>query len=564
MTNLLKKLPALWQPYTEDHIRQWGWEETVSKEVRRRFDMMVALDENPMLREKIREACARDVFFFIGNFGYSYDPRPEGLQDLPTILWRSQEQYVNALLDPQPGPLLVEKSRDQGASVIATQGYGQKFLFCKGWDIGMLTRIGADLDDKTYNSLFGKLDYLFAKLPPFILYPGQIERRGGHAPVFKNLLNGNIIRGANTTRGTMRGFRLKKLFVDEAAHIEQLSRMMSGLKDVGPGLTLVSSVNGQGNAFADVRHGRAGYESAPYGSPTRRKGAWGIVRLHYSDDPRKGPGWAEEERRGKTVEDWAQEQEIEYNRSSKYRIFDAYDPSCQTYSPEMWAEVEADFLWQGQLMCAWDFGTGAALTCNVAAHYFKDEDLLIVHDYNAWQSVHWRTVADDHGLDGYRTDKTPHGLLPISLGDRSGGARDSSQKSWIKNLAGAGIQIQGRSIQHFERSRQAAQWALMQGKVMFAPSLDVRRKSALPSLQESLLTWRYKVLGEGDAAHGQKPDKESIYSHLGDCLLYLTDEIWGVQAEITARTNSTMRTGGRVDPIAQAREQRRMARFKER
>ena len=104
----------------------------------------------------------------------------------------------------------------------------------------------------------------------------------------------------------------------------------------------------------------------------------------------------------------------------------------------------------------------------------------------------------------------------------------------------------------------------MQGKVMFAPSLDVRRKSALPSLQESLLTWRYKVLGEGDAAHGQKPDKESIYSHLGDCLLYLTDEIWGVQAEITARTSSTVRTGGRVDPIAQAREQRRMARFKER
>ena len=36
------------------------------------------------------------------------------------------------------------------------------------------------------------------------------------------------------------------------------------------------------------------------------------------------------------------------------------------------------------------------------------------------------------------------------------------------------------------------------------------------------------------------------------------------QAEITARTSSTVRTGGRVDPIAQAREQRRKARFQER
>ena len=511
--------------------------------------------------------CGRDVFFFIGNFGWSYDMRngeaPDTPVDIPTIVWDSQVQYINALVDPTSGPLIVEKSRDQGASVLACQAYAQRFLFHKGWDIGMLTRIGADLDDKTYNSLFGKLDYTFEKLPPFILYPGQLERRGGHAPVFKNLLNGNVIRGANTTRGTMRGFRLKKLFVDEAAHIEQLQRMMAGLSDVSPGVTLVSSVNGQANAFADVRFGRNGYESAPYGSPARRKGSWGILRLHYSDDPRKGPEWAVEAKRGKTVEDWAQEQEIEYNRSSKFRIFDAFDPTVHTYSPEAWAEIENDFLWNGQLMLAWDFGSGASLTCNVGAYYFKDEDVLIVHDYNAWQSTHWRTVADEHGLDGYRTDKNPHGLLGLTLGDRAGGARDSSQESWIKNLKKCGMNIQGRSIQHFERSRQAAQWALMQNKIRFAPSLEVRRKAHLPSLAESLLGWRYKVAGEGDLAHGQKPDKDSIYSHLGDCLMYLSDEIWGVQAQINARTMTT-RTPPRADPITAARLARRNERFAER
>lgn len=559
-TSSKRSAPAILTPFTEGEIRERGWAQCVRDESVRRLNLARFLDASPDMRPKVKQLCRRDVLLFLSNFGWAFDPRDPKALPTPTILWDAQVGYVKALSDPDSGPLLVEKSRDQGASVLATQVDVWGFLFIRGWDVGYLTRIGADLDDKTYNSLFGKIDFMLGKLPAWLLPPGTIERRGGHAPLFKNVINGNVIRGANTTRGTMRGFRLKKLRVDEAAHIENLSAMMAGLQDVSPGITLISSVNGQGNAFADIRHSRNGYEAAPYGSTSRRRGAWGILRLHYSQDPRKDAAWAEEARRSKRVEDWAQEQEIEYNRSAKYRIFDAFDPALHVYDAKTWEDVEANHLHRGQSLVAWDFGSGASLTCYLAATYFKDEDSLVVHTYNVWQSAHYRTIADDYGADGWRTDKTPRGHLPdLTIGDRSGSNRDSAQQSWIKNFAGCGIHVKGRCINHFDRSRQAIQWALLQGKIMFAPDLANRRKREHPSLVESLLSWRYKIIGEGSDARGDKPDKDNPYSHLGDTFMYLADEIWGVQAEVHASTLSTVPPPP-SDPVMRARQLRRQQR----
>lgn len=558
MTNLLQTLPPAFLPYTDADIRAFGWEACVVKEMARRVRVLDLIEGDEELKEWVAETARRDVLFFLSQFGWSYDTRLDQ-PDTPLILFNSQIAYVLALVDPHGGPMLVEKSRDQGASVYAAAALGWRWLYTKGWNVGLLTRIGSDLDDKTYNSLFGKLDYFLSRLPPMLLPPNSIQRFGNPAPRFVNLLNGNVIRGSNTTRGTMRGFRFKRLVVDEAAHIEKMREMMSGLTDISPNLTLISSVNGLGNVFADIRFSREGYRSAPYFDPNRPKGTWGVIRLHYSDDPRKDADWVAVAKRGKSAEDWAQEQEIEYTRSTRYRIFQEFDPGIHVYTPEQWEQVEP-FLSQGRLIDAWDFGSGTGLTCHVAGVYLEHEDLLIVTDYNAWRSTHWRAVADEYGLDGYRNDKNRGGTVPDkTIGDVAGTARDSSQASWIKNLASANIYIEGRVRTHFERSRQSVDLALREGRVAFAPWLVERRKPDIPSLVESCVSWKYKVTGDGAEAKGDKPDKNSPYSHLGDCVIYLCDELWGVYAV----TQGRLATGRKVDtdPVQLARARRRAARW---
>lgn len=509
------------------------------EELNRRALLMRWLAREPSARVPVRAACAKDVLFFVGNFGWGYDPRTPERDEYPMILFGDQGRVTQALASPHSGRLLLEKSRDQGASVIATHAAVHGWAFHRGYSWGMLTRVGKDLDDGTYNSLFGKIDWLLEKLPPFLIPPNSWERKRGHNPMFKNHMTGAIIKGGATTSGSLRGQRFRKVFVDEAAHIQCLGKMMPSLQGLTNNLILGSSVNGPANTFAHIRHGRGTYVSQPYGTPGALPGSWSILRLHHSQDPRKGPAWEAEMRRGMDAIDFDQEYDIKYNTTTRWRVLHELDIDRLTYAPDEWESLWRNHGWGAAQKVGWDFGSGTSLTGYAAALYFEAIDTLIFYKYNAWRERHWMDITREYAQDGWFTRHNQKGIKPdVLTGDNSGGNRDSSQESWLSNFEGQGINIDGRVIWHFSKTVQLANQKIRQGKVLFAPDISVRRSPALPSLGESLASWKYKVHGEGDDARSDgKPDK-NIYSHLSDAMLYVIDETWGAN-EIDIRTLPT-------------------------
>lgn len=527
MSNLLQLLPRLLQPSTDAEIRSRPWMESISRELERRARLIAWIAHNPSERAWIYQACARSILFFIANFGWGYDPRTPELGRYPLLCWGSQQVAAAALANPRSGRLLWEKSRDQGASVIWSHVAIQQWAFHVGCDQGMLTRVGKDLDDGTYNSLFGKIDWLLEALPPFLVPPSTWERKRGHNPAFKNKLTGNVIKGGATTSGSLRGNRYRRVFVDEAAHIQGLDKLMPSLQGLTNNLILASSVNGMANKFAHIRYGR-GVTSQPYGTPNALPGSWNILRSHWRDDPRKDGEWEAETRRGMDPADFDQEYDIKYTTTTKYRILSSFDPNLCTYSPEEWQHLWDTYAWNGATKLAWDFGSGASLTGYAAALYFESIDTLIFYKYNVWKETHWMQIAEDFGGDGWYTRRHTANQKPDAMiGDNAGKQRDSNQESWISNFGTAGIPIEGKTIWHFGKAVQMANRKFRERKIFFAPQCDVRRNSNLPSLMESLSSWKYIVTGEGDDARGGDKPFKNVYSHLADCFLYLVHDTWG-------------------------------------
>lgn len=520
-----------------------SWYEAQDAELERRETLLRWLDRNRSERPFVRELARRDVVFFIGNFGWSYDPRDFNRPVQPMILWAEQRAYAYALACPWSGNLLVEKSRDQGASVIAAHVFIQTWGMSAGYDWGLLTRVGKDLDDGSYNSLFGKIDWTLERIPPFLIPPGTYTRKRRPDTSFINSRTGSVIRGGATTGGTLRGYRFRKVFVDEFAHIYGADRMMPSLQGLTDNLVVVSSVNGNVNAFADIRFGRGGYRTLPFDPrtldrPPERgslavRGGWQWQRLHWSQDPRKGGAWAEQKRASMSLEDWSQEYDIAYSTSTKWRVLPELDVMASSYSAQEWDEVWLDYGGAARKLVGWDFGSGASLTCFAAALYFESTDTLVFFDYRSWQEAHVDDVARGFGEAGWETAAQRGGMVPDDMvGDVAGKQRASDQRSWLVNLKDRGVEVAPRMCANLSAWVMLIRRKIREGKILFAPGAHVRHKPSLPSLSESLSGWRYKVKQDGEAAvpteNGPlKVDKTMLESHLADAALYICMEVWG-------------------------------------
>jgi len=547
MRSLLTELPEWAKPCTDDRAF-WSrpWHATLDVELERRERLFRWLSQNPSERPFVREIARRDVVFFIGNFGWSYDARDAIRPVQPMVLWAEQRAYAYALACPWVGALLIEKSRDQGASVIAAHVVVQTWGMNEGYDWGLLTRVGKDLDDGTYNSLFGKIDWTLERIPPFIIRPGSYIRRGRPNTTLINRRTGSVVRGGATTGGTLRGYRFRKVFVDEFAHIQGAGRMMPSLQGLTDNLVVASSVNGNANAFADIRFGRAGYLSAPFDPrtllpPTQSgqagmRGGWQHMRLHWSQDPRKQGDWASAKRASMSLEDWSQEYDIAYNTSTRYRVLPEMDAAACTYDAAEWADVWLDYGLSARKLVGWDFGSGTSLTAYCAALYFDSTDTLIFFQYQSWQEAHVDDVARDYGEDGWECASNRGGMVPDDLvGDVAGKARGSDQRSWLVNLRDRGVDIAPRMCANLSEWVMLIRRKLREGKILFAPACASRRDTNLPSLVESVSGWRYKLRQDGDpAARGEngpiKVDKSGLESHLADCFVYVCMEVWGQRA----------------------------------
>lgn len=190
------------------------------------------------LRAAVKEACREDALFFINSFTFTDDPR-RSITKRPFATWPFQDTAVTAIIEgikegQKPNPeykdSAFKKSRDLGLSWIFCATFAQQLIFVPDVKLLVISRTAEAVDSFDPDSLFWKIDYILANLPPW-LRPEIIRKRGEPGDYF-NVETGGSLNGAATVKAAGVGGRRTAVFVDEFSRIDVGDALISGLADV--------------------------------------------------------------------------------------------------------------------------------------------------------------------------------------------------------------------------------------------------------------------------------------------------------------------------------------------
>jgi hypothetical protein len=280
------------------------------------------------------QMCRDDILFYLNTFGWVYEPRPRSVgANLPFITYSYQDDAIIKLqANLGHDDVLVEKSRDMGASWICLAVIEHAWHFLDGLSFLLLSRI-EDLVDKSEDpkALFWKLDHMHAMQPKWLL-PAMHRQR-------MHLINydlGCTIDGASTTGEAATGDRRTAIMLDEFSKVPDGHAMLSSTRDATDCRIFNSTPMGSADAFAEMRNTML--ENAPQN----------VITLHWSAHPDKAKGiWTDESKtsRFKFRSPWYDEQckrtpnPVEISReldiefaASDYQffagVFDKLAPKC--------------------------------------------------------------------------------------------------------------------------------------------------------------------------------------------------------------------------------------------
>lgn len=296
--------------------------------------------EEPDYADIIRDACSKDPLFFLNGFGWTYDPRRVPFSKLPFILYPFQQDAVMRLINAVGShDILVEKSRDMGASWICVSALTWCWLFRTGQSFLFVSRVEEYVDAAgNPKSMFWKLDYLLDNLPRWLRpsgYNANDHRRKLH---IENPENGSVVDGESTTGNVARGDRRTAILLDEFAAVEQGHRVLSSTRDATNCRIFNSTPAGTNNAFYDMRQSsveklRLHWTAHPVKSrglyTTGSDGKLKVLDEFYQEgyDPIldgkvRSPWYDNECKRAVNFQEIAQELDIDY-AGSGYQFFNA-------------------------------------------------------------------------------------------------------------------------------------------------------------------------------------------------------------------------------------------------
>jgi len=235
---------------------------------RRRVWQAAEDDEDVQLA--LAKRCKADLLYFVNGFVWLFDP--QAAKTLPFATWPFQDHAFHELLAAvwSKYDLLVEKSRDVGASWIVLVTY--LWLWLWHTEVALLAvSQKEELVDKPGDpdSLFWKFRFARDRLP-WWMRPKQTADANLHVG---NLDAGSVLDGRATTVDAGRAGRRLSLMVDEAASIEQLVALKAATADNSKCRLWVSTPKGM-NAFGLMR----------------QSGEVKVLTLHWSQHPIKARG----------------------------------------------------------------------------------------------------------------------------------------------------------------------------------------------------------------------------------------------------------------------------------
>lgn len=284
-------------------------DKTYEGNISQRLAIIKQLQSSPQIYYAIRNELASDPIAFFNLVLMTFDPRSKK-KDLPFITYAFQDTVILKIVDAYENKhdLLIEKSRDMGVSYITLGVIFWLWLFRRGFTCLCGSRKEMYVDNYgDMSSLFEKLRYFLRCLPSPLKPLGFDSNRHQNYMRMKNPEMHSEIIGESSSPQFSRGGRYSLILLDEFAFFEDDKSVLQATADASPCRLFVSTPNGMGNAFAQLRHN----------SDTE------VCNVHWKLHPAKSDEWYQAEcRRRNDDVSVAQELDISYLKSGR-QFFDA-------------------------------------------------------------------------------------------------------------------------------------------------------------------------------------------------------------------------------------------------
>ena len=314
--------------------------EDYQAKLKTRLEMNDAGNRLLKARAYVWHLCARPdntaegIKFFINNFCYTFSPKTE-IKHLPFITFDFQDNVIDWVVDCIEGKKdgLVEKSREMGMTWLLFAVVPiYMWLFRDGTNILVGSYKEMLVDDKTVDSIFGKIDYILDGLPKWMMPKKFNPNRHRTKLKLINPANNNVITGDTMHPNFGRGTRKTMILFDELGFWDYAKDAWESSRSSTDCRIANSTPNGF-DYYAQLRH----------------NDNMNVMSLLWKLHPLKDQLWYNHEKEVVTDEELAQEVDISYTKSKEGRVY-----------PE-WNEVNIEkgfFPYNDELplYVGWDFG----------------------------------------------------------------------------------------------------------------------------------------------------------------------------------------------------------------
>lgn len=187
------------------------------KKLNHRLERLQVAEINPIERLNLLTECTEDVFTFIETFGVVYEPRYAEQPDIPMFLFPHQKEIIYKVMEAENNKhdFFIEKTRDMMVTWTIIWYMLWRWWSQNKWYGYIGTRKEEENDDKTPNSLFGKLRYAFYSLPKWARPPNFRKSEHDLHLKFINPDRQSYIEGESANPDFGRGGRYSMIFMDE-------------------------------------------------------------------------------------------------------------------------------------------------------------------------------------------------------------------------------------------------------------------------------------------------------------------------------------------------------------
>ena len=255
--------------------------------------MAYSLTREEILKELVK--CGKNPAYFINNYAKISHPL-KGL--IPFKMYPFQEQLVNDFNDHRFNIIL--KARQLGISTVSAAYIAWMMMFHRDKNVLVIaTKFG------TAANLVKKVKAIHRNLPDWMrIAKISIDNRTSF-----ELSNGSQIKASSTSSDAGRSEALSLLVIDEAAHVEGLDELWTGLYptlSTGGRCIALSTPNGCGNWFHQT-----------YIDSEENRNDFYQTRLPWDVHPERDIPWFDKETKNMSRTQIAQELECNFNMSGE-------------------------------------------------------------------------------------------------------------------------------------------------------------------------------------------------------------------------------------------------------